>query len=301
MAKNAPITTAVDLQRGYICVICFDRRALSVRQADIRSLPMHDPAGYWSAIAAELKAVGKDIRFAGSDVICSIPCDMAVVKTLEADSGERDQDEILRWELEAGLTGAISEYNYDFYEVDPGDQIDCRRYVAAALRADTLDKLKKAFKGVKLNPYIIDIDLFALTNVYRLNYNDRLSGVSVLVHGELNCTKMALIRDSSYVGCGIFNFDFFERGEADYIATLNSEASRLMAACGVQPGGGAGVYLAGSVFTDGQIAASVMSGVPGCEILDPFKNLPYEADMDKAYSPQLAVAVGLALRGDEAI
>ncbi|MDR2578202.1 MAG: pilus assembly protein PilM [Chitinispirillales bacterium] len=300
MAKQSALTTAIDIQRGYLSVIRFDRGMLSMQQAAVQPLPACAPGAYWNAVAGELKSIGKKIKFAGSGVICSVPCDMAVVKTLEADSGERDQDEILRWELGAGLAGAVGEYAFDFYEVDPGDQVDRRRYAAAAMRADTVGKLKKAFKSVKLNPHVIDIDLFALTNVFQMNYRDRLSGASILVHGEPNCTKAVLIRDSSYVDCGVFGFDFFERGATDYIAALNSEASRLAAGCGVAQGG-AGVYLAGSLFTDGRFAASVASGVQGCEVLDPFKSVHCDDERIKTHAPQLAVAVGLALRGDEAV
>jgi Tfp pilus assembly PilM family ATPase len=151
-----------------------------------------------------------------------------------------------------------------------------------------------------MRPYIIDIDLFALTNVFRSNYHDRLSDTSILVHGESKCTKMVLVRDSSYIGSGVFDFDFFERGEADYIAALNSEVARLTAGCGVTQGG-ASVYLAGALFTDVQFTEAVVAGVQKCERLDPFKNILCEDERLKAYAPHLAVAVGLALRGDGTI
>ena len=306
MAKSAG-TNGLDIQRDYICVAQFSSREGSVRQVAVQPLPAGadvDGDSFWDAVSQELRGIKKNIRFSGVNAVCSLPCDMAVVKTLEAESDDRDQDEILRWELEASLLGPAAGYVYDFYEVDPGNQADRRRYLAAAVRRESLAKLKKAVRGIGLNPYIVDIDLFALTGAFQSNYRERLSEASILVHGELRRTKMILVSNSSYVNYAVADFDAGASAVAGYASMLRDESARLLDASGLSGGDGAAVYLAGSVFTDRQFAADVMEAFPRSEMLDPFRKVAcaagIEEDKPKEYAPQLAVAVGLALRGDEA-
>ena len=307
MAKNAG-TNGLDIQRNYICVATYDPQSVSVRQVAVHPVPVEDGAArdvFWGAVSKALKGIRKKIRFAGAPVVCSLPCDMAVVRAFEADSDEFDQDKALRWELETNLPAPVAEYTFGFYEVDPGNQIDRRRYVAAALRREALVKLRKALKSVNLDPYIVDIDLFALTNVFRSNYNERMSEASVLVHGEFGRTKMILVYNSSYIDCKVVDFGAEERGAEAYAAMLREETARLVAgAAGFFPQAhGAAVYLSGALFTELAFAESVMAGVTRCEMLDPFRNVACVAGMDaeqlKTYRAQLAVAVGLALRGEE--
>jgi len=303
MAKN-PATYGLDIQRDYICVAQFNPRDTSVEQVAIQPLVVGGGSGgYWDAVADELRGLRKKIRFAGVDVVCSLPCDMAVVKSLEAESDERDQQDILRWELAANLMGRADDYVCDFYEVNPGREAYRRKYLAAAIRRESLAKLRKAVQGVNLTPYIIDIDLFALNEVFETNYRNKLGGASILVHGEHQHTKMILVSNSSYVDYGVVDFDTDVRGTDDYITALKAEIARLSSANIDVSQGGIAIYLAGALFTDQRFAKSVIGGVPQCEILDPFKKVVCAAGMDgeqlKMYSPQLAVAVGLALRGEE--
>lgn len=310
MAKSTG-TTGLDIQRNYICVAQYSVRDASVRHVTVQPLPVAADVGgdaFWGAVALELRGIRKKVRFPGADIICSLPCDTAVIRALEAESDERDQGEILRWELAAGLPGSIDEYAYDFYEVDPGHLVDRRRYLAAAVRKETITKLKRAVSGVKLNPYIIDIDLFALSNVFQTNYRERLGEASILVHAELRRTKLMLVYNSSYVDYRIVDFDAESAGADAYAAMLRDEAARLISSSHSLVNlsledDDVPVYIAGSLFTDREFSSSSQSVIRKCELLDPFKKIGQEAGMTAEqigmYSPQLAVAVGLALRGGD--
>ncbi|MDR0306640.1 MAG: pilus assembly protein PilM [Chitinispirillales bacterium] len=296
---------ALDIQKDYISVAQVDLADNSVQQIVIQPLSENDDSdSYWNAVSAELKALKKKFRFTRNDVACSIPSDMAVVKILEVESDEREQHNILRWELGAHLMGPVEDYAFDFYEVAPGRQADYRRYLAAAVRRETVAKLKKAVKGVNLSPVIMDLDLFALTNVFQANYRERLSDASILVHGENTRTKMTLVCNSSFVDYSIVGFEADMLDKAGYVAMLQSEISLLISQnSSISPAGQVSVYLAGSLFSNSQLAYAVTHGIPSCELLDPFRKLTCMADMDeeqlKTCSPQLAVSIGLALRGDE--
>ncbi|MDR2728986.1 MAG: pilus assembly protein PilM, partial [Chitinispirillales bacterium] len=188
-------------------------------------------------------------------------------------------------------------------EVAPGLQADYRRYLAAAVRKESVAKLKKAVKGVKLSPVIMDLDLFSLTNVFAVNYRDRLSDSSILVHGESLRTKIVLVNNNSFVDYAIADFEADAENKAEYVKMLAAQISHLSAENSGVMNGEASVYLAGSLFSNSQFAGALLHGIPRCELLNPFRNLTCTANIDeeqlKTYSSQLAVAVGLALRGDE--
>jgi len=275
-----------------------------VRQIAVQPLS-HDSAGdFWDAVSFELSGLRKKVKFAGADVVCSVPCDMAVVRTLEAESDELDQNEVLRFEFGVGLLGGISEYAYDFYEVEPGNTADLRRYLGAALRKETLAKLKKVVKGAKLNPYIVDVDIFALTNVFQANYRDVFTGAAVLVLGEHRRTKLILVSNTSYIDYGVVEYDVDERGIGGYVSALGGEIGRLVSDnASFLRGTVPPVYLAGGLFADKDVASKVCSGVPNSEMLNPFRKIQCTAGIDaaqlEANACRLAVAVGLALRGEE--
>jgi len=303
MAKTAG-TNGLDIQRDYICVAQYSPQEMAVRQIAVQPFSAEGGGDFWNAVSHELAGLRKKIKFAGANVVCAVPCDMVAVRTLEAESDEINQDEVLRFELGVGLIGGIGEYAYDFYEVDPGSLVDMRRYLAAALRKETLAKLRKVVKGAKLNPYIVDVDIFALTNVFQANYRDVFSGAAVLVLGEHRRTKLILVSNTSYIDYGVVEYDVDERGEGGYAAALGAEVARLVSGnASFLRGTAPPVYLAGGLFADSGVAAKVFSGVPRSEMLNPFRKIQCAAGMDasqiEANACRLTVAVGLALRGEE--
>jgi len=314
MAKSIT-TSGLDIQRNYICMAQYSSRDASVKYICLVPLPISadfaagsDTAGYWGAVAAELRKIRKNVRFTGPDVACSLPCDMVITRALEAESDDPDQAAALRWELAASLPAPANEYVFDFYEVDPGHSIDRRRYIAAAARTETMTYLNKAVGGAKLSPNIIDIDLFALTHTFKANYRERIGETSILLHGELRRTKMLLLHNSSYVAHHIVDFNAEGCSATDYAAMLRAESALLMdtgaAVCDiVNNGDGAATYLAGALFTDPAFSTDLLAALPRCELLDPFRKVGCDAmdDERKAiHSPQVAVAVGMALRAEEA-
>ena len=303
MSKLSGIN-GLDIQRDYISAAQVDLSDNSVQQITIQPLSVSDDEGsYWEAVSGELKSLKKKYRFSRAEVACSIPSNLSVIKVLEVESDEREQHSILRFELSANLMGPIEDYVFDFYEVAPGLQTDYRRYLAAAVRKESVAKLRKAVKGVKLSPVIMDLDLFCLTNVFAVNYRERLSDASILVHGESLRTKMVLVNNNSFVDYAIVDFEADADNKAEYVKMLAAQIAHLSAENSGVMSGEASVYLAGSLFSNSQFAAALLNGVSRCELLNPFRNLTCTAAIDeeqlKTYSSQLAVAVGLALRGDE--
>lgn len=304
--KMSASTNGLDIQKNYISIAQYAPLDNAVLQVAIQPLTVDEFEGdFWDAVTEELKNIKKIFRFGSPDVVCSLISEQAVIKTFQVESDEPEQQEILNWELGHHLAGSASEYAFDFQEVASGLQEANRRYLAAAVRQEAVAKLRKTIKSVKLNPMVIDLDLFALVNVFEANYSERLSETAVLVHAEDTCTRLVLTNNGSFIDYAVFDYNSDEQNEQLFCEQLRQESDRLVSVnSDFLTEGQVATFFAGSLFADSQFSSSVVNSVPQSELLNPFRKISCSIGVDdeqlKTYSSQLAVAVGLALRGDEA-
>lgn len=300
-------TNGLDIQKNYISIAQFAPEDNAVLQVAIQPLTDEDDEeiGFWGTVAQELKNLKKLFRFNSSNVVCSLSSEQAVIKAIQVENDEEDQQQILNWEFAHHLAGSMDEYACDFQEMASGMQMEYRHYLAAAVRQEAVARLRKTIKSVKLNPFIIDLDLFALVNVFEANYPDRISDASVLVHAENECTRVVLTNSGSFIDYGSFEFSEEAQDETAFCSLLQRETARLLSAnTEFVPQGAVCTYLAGSLFANQQFASAVLGKMSQSELLNPFRKITCRVEVDaeqlKTYSSQLAVSVGLALRGDEA-
>ncbi|MFW6244284.1 MAG: type IV pilus biogenesis protein PilM, partial [Fibrobacterota bacterium] len=299
-------TNGLDIQKNYISIAQYAPLDSAVLQVAIQPLSVDEFEGnFWDTVAEELKNMKKIFRFGTPDVVCSLISEQAVIKTFQVESDEADQQEVLNWELEHHLAGSANEYAYDFQEIASGLQEVNRRYLAAAVRQEAVAKLRKTIRSVKLNPLVIDLDLFALVNVFEANYSERLSETAVLVHAEDTCTRLVLTNNGSFIDYAVFDYSADEQNEQLFCEQLRQESDRLVSVnSDFLTEGQVATFFAGSLFADQQFSPSVLNSIARSELLNPFRKISCTIGVDdeqlKTYSSQLAVAVGLALRGDEA-
>ncbi|MFP4162909.1 MAG: type IV pilus biogenesis protein PilM [Chitinispirillaceae bacterium] len=304
--KMSASTNGLDIQKNYISIAQYAPLDSSVLQVAIQPLSVDEfEGGFWESVAEELKNIKKIFRFGTSDVVCSLLSEQAVIKTLQVESDELEPQDVLNWELGQHLVGSADEYAFDFQEIASGFGDEYRRYLAAAVRMEAVAKLRKTVKSVKLNPLVIDLDLFALVNAFEANYPERLSETAVLVHGEDDCTRLVLTTNGTFIDYSVFDFNADEQDETFFCEKLRQESDRLVSVnADVLEDGNVTTFFAGSLFSNQQFSSSIVDSISQSELLNPFRKITCSIGVDdeqlKTYSSQLAVSVGLALRGDEA-
>ncbi|KMQ52186.1 Type IV pilus biogenesis protein PilM [Chitinispirillum alkaliphilum] len=260
------------------------------------------PNQYWDTVIAELKGLKKGFKFFSSQVACSLPCEHSVVKKIVVDWNEKKIDQVLEWELSQQIISPLKDYSYDFQPINESDRSE-KAFLMVAFRNQMIEQLNVSFKPIKLKPSIIDLDAFALINIFEKNYPEMVPVPVIIIHGEEHRTKLILTVNGNYLDSVFFDHNSeqleseFYRGKisdlVNQLAALNQNQISKTMPC---------LFLAGSLFTNQEKLSELSSLKPEPELLDPFRKVNCQVGDEsqlKGYSAQLAVAAGLALRGNE--
>ncbi len=83
---------------------------------------------------------------------------------------EDDLDESIRFEAEQYIPFDIEDVNLDFQILGPGEEENMMDVIIVAVKKDKVIEYVSVVKEAGLNPVIVDVDAFALENMYELNY-----------------------------------------------------------------------------------------------------------------------------------
>ena len=289
------------------------------------------------AVAGTLLTLVRDLGVKNKNVVISISGHSVIIKKVTLPSMSKNElAESIPWELEQYLPQSVEDVNFDYQvlpEVSPEGNIDVLIFAA---KKDITNDYVSLVRSVGLNPMIVDVDVFALENMYEVNYSD-VGGVIALVNMGASVTNINILKD----GVSIFTRDIttggnqftegimkeqnlgFEEAEQskqnlsqgeipfelervtnDYIDLITGEVKRTL-------------DFFSSNFSQDRISKIILSGgsskVPNIietlqditeidvEIVNPFNNIAIsESEFDPNYisdiSPKMGVVVGLALR-----
>ena len=289
------------------------------------------------AVANSLSNLVRDLGIKNKNVVISISGHSVIIKKVTLPSMSKNElTESIPWELEQYLPQSVEDVNYD-YQVLPGETPEGNIDVLiVAAKKDITNEYISIVRSIGLNPVIVDVDVFALENMYDVNYED-VSGVTALVNMGAAVTNINILKE----GISVFTRDIttggnqftewimkeqnlsfedaehtkhslssqeipfeLERITNDYIDLITGEVKRTL-------------DFFSSNFSQEKITKIVLSGgsskVPNTaetlqdvtdinvDLANPFKNISVsDTEFDPNYivdiAPKMGVAVGLALR-----
>ena len=287
-----------------------------------------------------IEAVGTlvdELRIKTKDVAISISGHSVIIKKVSVPvMTEKELREAIPWELEQYIPQSIEDVNYDF-QILPGETPEGNMdVIIVAAKKDTTNEYLDIVSEVGLNPIVVDVDVFALENMYELNYSET-EGVLALINVGASITNINILKD----GVSIFTRDITTGGiqltewiqrefdvgyqEAEKmkysmgkgetppeLESLSSEFNDLI--CGEI---NRTLEFFSSTLSKDRVQKIMLSGgsskVPNIadvltsktesnvDIINPFKNIEYSSgDFDPDYiqdiAPKMSVATGLALR-----
>ena len=290
----------LDLQKDYFSIIQYSPEEETVTDLSIIRFSADEDTDVWKTWKAELKNSRGRLRFFSPAVICSMPSEHAVVKLIPLDTDEEQVDEAIEWELGQQISGTFDEYVFDYEEIESVSLASARTFLAVAYRRELVNRMAGIIRSVKLEPQIVDLDIFGLVNVFSANYIDRKAMTSLLVHSESEVTKFVLTRNGEFRNYHCFGHNSGSVDPAGFASALSAEIDRFLAAT-KNAAGRPGVYITGSYYQQSFGRDAFFEKVPDAQLLNPFRNIKCQVKIDEQqfqeYSTQLAVAVGLALRG----
>lgn len=288
-------------------------------------------------VESTLSNLIRDLGIKNKNVVISVSGHSVIIKKVTLPTMTKNElAESIPWELEKYLPQSVDDVNFD-YKVLPGETLKGNMDVLiAAAKKDVTNDYITIARNVGLNPVIVDVDVFALENMYEINYQNT-GGTIALVNIGASVTNINILKE----GISIFTRDIttggnqftewimkeqdlsfeeaenekyslssgdstleIERVTNDFIDLITAEVRRTL-------------DFFTSNFSQDPISKIVLSGgsskVPNIredlqdvtgtdvEIVNPFNNISVsDSEFDPAYiaeiSPKMGVVIGLASR-----
>lgn len=135
-----------------------------------------------------------DLGIKNKNVVISVSGNSVIIRRVTLPQmSEAELSEAVPWELEQYLPQTIADVNYD-YQVLPGvtpeGNIDV---VIVAAKKDITSSYVNLVADIGLNPVVVDVDVFAMENMYEMNYEPS-DGLVALVNIGASTTNINILK-----------------------------------------------------------------------------------------------------------
>jgi Tfp pilus assembly PilM family ATPase len=156
-------------------------------------------------------------------------------------------------------------------------------------------------KANKLNPLVVDLDMFGLINVFEANYKEQVHAPAAIVLGNDEKSIVILTRSATLLDFDVCMHNSGALPAEEYGTKISESITRLYGPGGLSLQENPDVYCSGPLFSQTEYINSFTGKFGKAQLLDPFIKIACRAgkgeDDLKKFSPQLGVAVGIALQG----
>jgi type IV pilus assembly protein PilM len=214
-----PHLTGLDIGSGSIkaAEIIDTKNGRSLKQFAIVDLPpgiivegsIKDP----DVAADTIKKLFKENDLKDQNVAISIGGYSVIVKKINVQTmSEEELQDTIQFEAEQYIPFDISDVNLDFQILGENENnANQMEVLLVAAKKDMIDEYISLIQQAGLNPMLIDVDAFALQNVYELNYESDAESVALIDIGASK-TSLNILKDNASVfmrdvslGCGQIN------------------------------------------------------------------------------------------------
>lgn len=136
-------------------------------------------------------------------VVLSVSGSSVIIKRVTVtDMSDEELAESIKWEAEQYIPFSIDDVNIDFQKLGPGPAEGQADVLLVAVKKDKINDYINLVKEAGLEPVVMDVDAFALANMYELNYALE-SGTTALLNIGASVMNINILRD----GMSIFTRD----------------------------------------------------------------------------------------------
>jgi len=142
-------------------------------------------------------------KVATKEVVISVSGSSVIIKRVSvADMSEEELAESIKWEAEQYIPFSIDDVNVDFQKLGPGATEGQADVLLVAVKKDKINDYVNLVKEAGLEPVVMDVDAFAMANMYELNY-DIEAGTTALLNIGASVMNINILKD----GMSIFTRD----------------------------------------------------------------------------------------------
>ena len=123
------------------------------------------------AVVDALRKIFRDLRISQKEVALSISGNSVIIKKLNLPLMKQDElEDQIQWEAEQHIPFDISEVEIDYNVLWQNQDAGQMDVLLVAAKKDEIQDIVEVVKEARLRPMVVDIDAFAIQNVYELNY-----------------------------------------------------------------------------------------------------------------------------------
>jgi len=153
------------------------------------------------------------------EVVLSVSGSSVIIKRVSiADMTEEELAESIKWEAEQYIPFSIDDVNVDFQKLGPGAAEGQADVLLVAVKKDKINDYVNLVKDAGLEPVVVDVDAFALANMYEMNY-EKEGGITALLNIGASVMNINVLKD----GVSIFTRDITVGGNR-YVEALQRDA-----------------------------------------------------------------------------
>jgi type IV pilus assembly protein PilM len=275
-------------------------------------------------------------RVRTKDVVCSVSGHSVIIKRVNLPLMTTEElEESIQWEAEQYIPFDINDVNIDVQVLEGSHDPGQMEVLLVAARKELVNEYQTLISDAGLRPMVVDVDAFAVANMFELNYELPSDSVALVNVGASN-VNIHVLRDGSSaftrdIGMGGRQFTeeiqrtlniSYEEAEAmkvggeerDTEAVVPGEVTRVMNLVGdnlateihrsldfyLSTSSDAGlsrIYLSGGAARTPGLAQAISkyTNLP-CEVVDPFRNIRIdERDVNPAFLADVGPQAAVAV------
>jgi type IV pilus assembly protein PilM len=178
-----------------------------VLNAGIASLPVdaiqgnvvQDP----EAVARIIQTLTEKHRVKAHEVIASVPGPAVIIKRATfPDQKAKELEETILIEAGNFIPESLENVNLDYQVLSHDRNADTVDVLLVAIRKDVIDSYVDVISGAGLTPVVVDVDYFALENMFAINYAPTSDAVVALVNIGARYSSINIMKGTQSVFTG---------------------------------------------------------------------------------------------------
>lgn len=154
-------------------------------------------------VVEAIKELLAEQKVTTKEVVISVSGSSVIIKRVSvADMTDEELAESIKWEAEQYIPFSIDDVNVDFQKLGPGATEGQADVLLVAVKKDKINDYINLVKEAGLEPVVMDVDAFALANMYELNYEIEY-GITALLNIGASVMNINILKD----GTSIFTRD----------------------------------------------------------------------------------------------
>jgi type IV pilus assembly protein PilM len=146
-----------------------------------------------------------------TQVISAVPGRVAIIKKIQLPAqGEEELDANVEFQASQLIPDTLENVNLDYQVLNYIENSEKMDVLLIAVKKEIINSYAQAIKDAELTPSIVDVDYFALENMYEVNYEIEANGVVGLIHIGARYTSINVLKH----GVSTFTGDLPVGGES---------------------------------------------------------------------------------------